>query len=108
MSTGKCIILTAIKYPAQATMFQAKNEHSLVRDFTDKIPGYLNNARIMELLSNTRLSDDPNQNGPNMRICYERLVEEQIVSQDELHLVDLWSKDIEQFTKNIDMVTVGT
>jgi hypothetical protein len=39
-----------------------------------------------------------------MRICYERLTEAQIVSQDGLHLVDLWLKDIEQFTKNIEMV----
>ncbi len=90
----------------QATMFQARNEHSLVRDFADEIAGYLNNARIMELLSDIRLSDDPNQIGPNMRICYERLVEAQIVSQEELHLVDLWLKDIKQFSKNIEITTV--
>ncbi|MHC4727831.1 MAG: STELLO glycosyltransferase family protein [Planctomycetota bacterium] len=90
----------------QATMFQARNKHNLSRDFADEIPGYLNNARIMELLSNVRLSDDPNQIGPNMRICYEQLVEAQIVLKDELHLVDLWLKDIEQFSKNIEMATV--
>jgi hypothetical protein len=89
-----------------ATMLQARNEHSLVRDFADEIPGYLNNARIMELLRNSRLSDDPNQIGPNMRICYERLVEAQIVSQNELHLVDLWLKDIEEFNKSFEMATV--
>ena len=60
----------------------------------------------MELLSDIRLSDDPNQIGPNMRICYERLVEAKIIPQDELHLVDLWLKDIKQFSKNIEIVTV--
>ncbi len=60
----------------------------------------------MELLSDIRLSDDPNQIGPNMRICYERLVEAKIVPQNELRLVDLWLKDIEEFNKNIEMATV--
>ena len=89
----------------RATMFQERNKHSLVRDFTDEIAGYLNNARIMELLSNIRLSDDSTQIGPNMRICYERLVEANIIPQDELRLVDLWLKDIEEFSKNIEMAT---
>jgi hypothetical protein len=83
-------------------MFQARNEHSLVRDFADEIDGYLNNAGIMELLSNIRLSDEPNQIGPNMRVCYERLVEAKIVPQNELHLVDLWLKDIGRFAKHCD------
>ncbi|MBC8468181.1 MAG: hypothetical protein H8D56_01815 [Planctomycetes bacterium] len=75
--------------------------------YAGKNIGYLNNARIMELLSDIRLSDDPNQIGSNMRICYERLVEAQIISQEELHLVDLWLKDIEEFNKNVEMVPAG-
>ncbi len=82
-----------------ATMFQVRNEHSLVGDFADEIAGYLNNARIMELISDINLSDEPDQIGPNMRLCYERLVEAEIVPQAELHLVDLWLKDIERFSK---------
>jgi hypothetical protein len=78
----------------QATMSQVRNEHSLIRDFADEIAGYLNNTRIMEMLSDIRLSDEPNQIGPNMRACYERLVEAEIIPQDELRLVDLWLKDI--------------
>jgi len=89
----------------QATMFQDRNEHNLLKDFADEIPGYLNNSKIMELLSDIRLSDNPHQIGPNMRTCYERLVEEQIVSEDELHLVDLWLKDIKEFSKKTELVT---
>ena len=92
----------------QATMFQARNEHNLTRDFADEIPGYLDNARIMELLCSTKLSENPKQIGQNMRICYEQLVEAKIVGQNELHFVDLWLKDIKQFSKNIEMVTVGS
>jgi hypothetical protein len=83
-----------------ATMFQVRNEHNLIRDFTDEISGYLNNAKIMELLSNTDLLDGPNRVELNMRFCYERLVEEKIVSQNELHLLDLWLKDIERFRRD--------
>ncbi len=82
-----------------ATMFQARNEHSLIRDFADEIPGYLNNARIMELLSNINLLDGPEHIVLNMRLCYERLVEAEIIPKTELHLLDLWLKDIEQFSK---------
>jgi hypothetical protein len=89
----------------QATMSQDRNEHNLLKDFADETPGYLNNSKIMELLSNIRLLDNPHQIGPNMRTCYERLVEEQIVSEDELHLVDLWLKDIKEFSKKTKLVT---
>ena len=34
-------------------------------------------------------------------------IPEQLVSQDELHLVDLWLKDIKQFSKNIEKVPAG-
>lgn len=90
----------------QATMFQARNEHSLIGDFEDEVAGYLNNSKIMELLSSINLSDDPNHTGVNMRICYERLVESGIIHQDELHLVNLWLKDIEQFSKKTEMATI--
>ena len=89
----------------QATMFQNRNEHNLIKDFADEIPGYLNNSKIMELLREIGLSDDPNQIGPNMRTCYERLVKAQIISKDELRLVDLWLMDIKELSKNTEMVT---
>jgi hypothetical protein len=79
-------------------MFQIRNEHSLIRDFKDEIPGYLNNVRIIELLSDLELSDAPNRTGENLCLCYEKLVETGIIPQDELHLVDLWLKDLSSFT----------
>lgn len=79
----------------EATMFQVRNEHSLISDFKDEIPGYLNNIRIMELLSGLTLSGALDRMGENMRICYEKLAEADIIPQDEIHLVDLWLKDIE-------------
>jgi len=90
----------------QATMVQDRNKHSLIKDFADEISGYLNNAGIMELLRSVELSDNPNQIGPNMRICYEQLVAANIIPRDELRLVDLWLRDIEAFTESRKMATV--
>jgi hypothetical protein len=78
----------------EATVFQLRNEHSLIRDFKDEVPGYLNNIRIMEILTSLPLSDAPDDIGNNLRLCYEKLVEAEIVPPEELHLVDLWLKDL--------------
>jgi hypothetical protein len=75
-------------------VFQLRNEHSLIRDFKDEVPGYLNNVRIMEILTSLPLSDTPDDMGNNLRLCYEKLVEEKIVPPEELHLVDLWLQDL--------------
>jgi len=74
----------------EATMFQIRNEHSLIRDFQDEIPGYLNNMKIMDALSSLTLSDSPNDVGKNLRLCYEKLVETDVLPQEELSLIDLW------------------
>lgn len=76
----------------EATVFQDRNEHSLIRDFKDEVPGYLHNARIMEILSGIDLSEDT---GTNLRLCYEKLVEAAIVLPQELPLVDLWLQDVD-------------
>jgi len=83
----------------QATMFQNRNQHSLIRDFADEIPGYLNNARIMEMLRNINLLDGPDHIALNMQLCYEQLVEVEIIPQTELRLLDLWLRDIGRFSR---------
>lgn len=83
----------------EATVLQVRNEHSLIRDFTDEVTGYLNNVRIIELLSSLTLSDKPDDIGKNLYLCYEKLVEAEIVPKQELHLVDLWLQDLASFTR---------
>lgn len=77
-----------------ATMQQVRNEHSLIRDFEDEIPGYLNNARFISVLQDLPLSDGPDRVGENLRACYGSLAQAGIVPHEELHLVDLWLDDI--------------
>jgi hypothetical protein len=73
-----------------ATVFQERNQHSLIRDFRDEVPGYLNNMRIMEILTNLNLSADPAQCAANLGKCYEALIAAEIVPQKEMRLVELW------------------
>ncbi len=83
----------------EASMFQVRNEHSLIRDFKDEVVGYLNNVKIMELLQSLSLSNQATDVNHNMRLCYETLVEANIIPNEELHLLDLWLKDIENLTE---------
>lgn len=78
----------------EATMYQIRNEHSLIRDFADEVPGYLHNARILDILSSLSLSSEPSKCGDNLRACYEALVKEEIVPAQELPLVEAWLADM--------------
>ena len=78
-----------------ATVKQIRNEHSLIRDFKDEVPGYLNNRAIMDALASLPLSESPEAVGLNMRMCYVKLIEMGIVPAEELLLIDAWLHDIQ-------------
>jgi len=78
----------------EPTMFQVRNEHCLIEDLKDELPGYLNNIKIIELLTELKLSRSPESIGENLYLCYERLVSKDILVQDELPLLELWLKDV--------------
>lgn len=77
-----------------ATVFQDRNEHNLMRDFEEEIPGYLNNHHIREMLDELDLPGGPGAIGEAMRLCYRRLVEAKQVGADELPLLDAWLQDL--------------
>ncbi len=74
----------------EPTVFQDRNQHSLLGDFADEVPGYLNNARILDILTALPLSPDPSRTGENLWRCYEALVQAGIVPAKELELLELW------------------
>lgn len=76
------------------TVYQCRNEHDLMDDFRQEVPGYLHNKEIAEGLMGLNL-DDWNQND-NMRICYEWLVSKDLLDEKELALLDYWLMDIEE------------
>ncbi len=76
-----------------ADVVQDRNQHSLLRDFQDEVPGYLNNARIRAVLEALPLKSGPESAGGNLRRCYDALVREAIFPEKELPLVDAWLAD---------------
>ncbi len=78
----------------EATVFQERNQHSLIRDFRDEIPGYLNNVRIVEILSSLTLRNTPADTAANVLACYEALVSADIVPEKELPLLQLWLDEL--------------
>ncbi|MCU1262603.1 MAG: hypothetical protein JWO80_5488 [Bryobacterales bacterium] len=77
-----------------ATVFQERNQHSLIRDFADEVPGYLNNTKIIEILNSLSLSSDPAATGDNLWKCYDALVGAGIVPPKEMKLVELWLRAV--------------
>lgn len=79
-----------------ATVFQERNEHDLLRDFADEVSGYLANAKICALLDGLVLEPGvaPEAVCGNLRLCYEMLVREGILPQEELELVSAWIEDM--------------
>ena len=77
-----------------ATVFQERNEHDLMRDFEDEVPGYLHNDKIRTALDSLDLSAGPDQLPEAMRICYRRLVEMSLIGEHELVLLNAWLADL--------------
>jgi hypothetical protein len=76
------------------TVWQERNDHDLHRDFTDELPGYMNNARMREVLNALPLkSDDSIQS--MMESCYEALMRHDWVEAGEEVLLQCWFDDLQ-------------
>jgi hypothetical protein len=78
----------------EATVWQERNEHNLMRDFEDEIPGYLNNRRIGNVLESLDLRPGVSQLRQNLLICYEALIRIGVIDTRELALVEAWTSSI--------------
>jgi hypothetical protein len=79
----------------EATVWQERNEHSLLKDFEDEIPGYLNNAKICQLLQDLDLKSGVNNIKENLHRCYRSLTENKFIGAEEMPLIEAWIKDID-------------
>lgn len=77
-----------------ADVVQERNEHSLLRDFADEVPGYLHNRAIGERLDALKLDSGTANLGENLIRCYEELARMGGVGADELPLVRAWTEDV--------------
>lgn len=80
----------------RATVYQERNDHDLMRDFKDEVECYLNTKTIVSILENLNL----NSNYPNgLKKTYETLANKNLVNQTELKILDAWTEDLQNITK---------
>jgi hypothetical protein len=79
-------------HPPEAS--QSRNTHNLLRDFKDEVPGYLDNDRIVAVLSECPLEPGPKNTAENLRRCYQTLSEAAILPAEEMPLVNAWLDDV--------------
>ena len=77
------------------TVYQERNEHSLLKDFVDEIPGYKNNDLFRKVLDDCNLSK--NDMPKNLYMCYLELTNREYFQKQELELVKLWLNEVEKF-----------
>ncbi len=82
----------------EPTVWQERNEHNLMKDFADEIPGYLNNSRIREILDALPVTPGTARIPDNLRQCYQALVNASIFPPDELPLLEAWLTDLAAVT----------
>jgi hypothetical protein len=79
----------------EATVWQERNEHNLLKDFEQEIPGYLFNNKIKVLLEKLELKKGVDNIGNNLIACYEELIRNNIISDtQEMTLLEAWLSDI--------------
>ena len=78
----------------EPTVFQKRNDHSLMKDFEEEIPGYLLNRKIGDVLEKLTLRSGVDQLTANLYRCYEELVSHDVFESKELALVEAWVQDL--------------
>jgi len=73
---------------------QERNEHDLMSDFSDEVPGYLGNRRLAETLDKQALEEGEDGASTNLIRCYEALQRAGFFPPQELGLVRAWVEDV--------------
>jgi hypothetical protein len=90
-----------------ATVYQERNDHDLLRDFEDEIPGYLNNHRIADALAKVSLLPGRGHIPDNLRLCYEALIRLSVMGAGELTLLEAWLQDLKTISPAFGGGTYG-
>jgi hypothetical protein len=78
-------------------VFQLRNEHDLMKDFEDEVPGYLNNDKIVDALSKLPLKSGDDEILNNLEMCYEKLISLGLIKPQEEALIQAWVGDLSSF-----------
>jgi hypothetical protein len=87
---GWCILFRS------ADVWQDRNEHDLMADFTDEIAGYLHNRELAERLMALKIEPGLDGISESMRRCYRELLEMGLVGAEEMALLAAWQRDTDR------------
>ena len=79
-------------------VYQRRNEHNLMRDFADEIPGYIHNRTIGRQLDGLKLEPGLQNIGENLIKCYEELIRLTVIPAEEMALVKAWVQDLAELS----------
>jgi hypothetical protein len=78
-----------------ATVLQVRNQHNLIKDFQDEIPGYLDNKKICEILTDASSSWKGNMTIKSKVLSsWAALNDEKYVINEEMDILNLWMDSI--------------
>ena len=78
----------------EPTVWQERNEHNLMKDFEDEIPGYTNNFNICKELQALTLQSGVENIYANLITCYQKLIDINVIGKEEMVLLKTWISDI--------------
>lgn len=78
----------------EATVWQERNEHAIIKDFKDEISGYCNNGEIMDRLMKLDLEEGVEAIPENLIRCYRTFIKMSLIEEKELALLEAWITDI--------------
>ena len=84
---------------SNSTVIHKRNDHNLMKDFKDEIPGYINNFYISRILTKLKLKKGINKIPYNIIKCYELFCKKQLISEKELELLNCWLNDANKILK---------
>ena len=76
----------------QSSALQERNKHDIMKDFHSETVMYNEMNKIIDLLNSSVRSTASIED--NLFCCYEILEKKRIVQMNELHLIELWLKDL--------------
>jgi len=79
------------------TVWQERNDHSLIKDFSDEIPGYLNNNTMCKELQNLNLKAGTKNIPANLFSCYQKLIDLGLIDPHEMTLLNAWLEDLKTY-----------
>lgn len=90
------------------TVWQERNDHNLMKDFEDEIPGYSNNFKICAALQALNLKAGKEHIYDNLVTCYQTLIDIGVIGKEEMPLLKAWINDISKLLQEKQVTTSST